>query len=92
MKTMIKPVVKTTTYNNTDVDESVIQSYKVLATAVNVWRGRNIVLHECPEDQKMLYSIGTTFDGSMVVIAREERIGWSIELDYAAHGKVYRRE
>ena len=46
----------------------------------NHWRGRDITLYEHPTDNDRIISVGTTFDGSMRVIADELRSDWHREL------------
>ena len=77
------------THNNTNLTEAQIRELPVLGRTVNKWRQRDITLLAHPTDPDRLISVGTTFDGAMTVICDDERLMWSVALDYIARGKVY---
>jgi hypothetical protein len=63
----------TQTYNRTDFPREVLATLPVLGETVSSWRRRRITLYAHPTDADRLISIGHTFDGSMVVIADDDR-------------------
>ena len=76
-------------HNCTPFTEEEIVAFSVLGHTRNSWRQRMIDLYAHPTDIDQLVSVGTTFDGTMRVIAVEPRSSFATALDYASRRKVY---
>jgi hypothetical protein len=83
------PAPKVETFNRTPFTMEQIQTFPIVATTVSKWRERNICLHQHPTEEDSVVSVGTKFDGLMIVAAVEKKTDWTTALDYAKHGKVY---
>lgn len=85
-----------TLYNNTGLDEYIIRSLELIGVVKNNWMKRYVELYRDPEDDAFVYSVGKSFDGSKIVIAREqlsECLNFRIAIDYWKHGrKIYVRD
>jgi YD repeat-containing protein len=79
-------------YNRTNLTSGEVICLPVIGCTVSKWRGRLVTLREHPTDPSRVISEGVTFDGSMKVIADEERSQWATALDYIARGRVYSSE
>lgn len=75
--------------NNTSFSLDEINSFPHLATTVNKWRGREIVLRQHPTESDNVISIGTTLDNTMQVICKDSKSSWTTALEYWSRGKVY---
>ena len=75
-------------YNNTDLDLSTLDDITEwelklvpLVTVRNNYRERNIQVYDHPTDSNRVITIGTTFNGSdMIVVADEWKKDWGREL------------
>jgi hypothetical protein len=80
---------KVTIYNNTNFTDEEISNFPVIGKTINNWRQREIEIRTHPTDGTKVITIGTTFNGNMIVIADEDRTGYTTALEYIARGKVY---
>lgn len=87
-----KVVKNVATYNNTTFAESVLTDLTLIGLTVSRWRQREIALYAHPTDPNRIISVGTTFDGKIVVIADEEKADYLTALEYIRRGKVYTSE
>jgi hypothetical protein len=68
-------------HNRTKYEPKEIQEFTLLKRVKNNWRERDIVLYQHPEDEGLVVSVGTSFDGKVVVIVIENKTDWKRELD-----------
>ena len=80
-------------YNNTDKTIEEIEARSILGVIKNNWRQRMVRLFP-GDDATKLYMIGTSFDGTVIVVSHEEMgMNEGIALDYWKHGqKIYTRD
>lgn len=77
-------------FNRTGFTLESVRALPLLGRAVSKWRQRNIELYQHPTDENLVVSVGTTFDGKMMVVADDEtKDSWATALEYAGRGKVY---
>ena len=75
-----------TTYNRTSFTLDDIQQMKELKFIQNLWRRRNVVLHQHPSDENKIISVGTCFDANKqgeidIIIAVESKKDFRRELN-----------
>lgn len=80
-------MTKPTVHNNTELTEEQIRGQRIVGVIRNEWRQRTVELFEDEEDEAMLFMIGTSFDGTKVVISHEQMgLDEHRAMDYFSHG------
>jgi len=67
-------------YNRTTFSKDDAMRLPLLKTVRSEWRRRTITLHQHPEDDNLIVSIGCSWDSDDVVICVETRSDWRREL------------
>lgn len=76
-------------HNNTVYSIERCFNFPLIGNTICNWRGRNIELRQSPKSDDHIISVGTTFDGSMVVICEDRREDWKRALAAIQEGHVY---
>ncbi len=83
MMTAHAPII----HNHTKSTIDEIRARPIIGKIRNEWRQRDVVLHES-DTTGWAYMIGSTFDGSMIVVTLEEEgLNERTARDYWAHGE-----
>jgi hypothetical protein len=76
-------------HNSSGVELAEAERLPVIAMVNNKWRQRHVTVHALPDSEVAVISIGRRYDGSEIIVCREQRADYSLAISMFPQTQVY---